>query len=58
VIYKAEITNTAEYLETKYKEDQFVHIVKRHESNRPNMNLAIQTTTNFVEELKSIKRER
>ena len=28
--YKAEIINTAEYLNTKYKEDQFVNIVKVH----------------------------
>ena len=26
--YKAEIINIAEYLNTKYKEDQFVNIVK------------------------------
>jgi hypothetical protein len=30
--YKAEIINIAEYLNTNYKEDQFVNIVKQHES--------------------------
>jgi hypothetical protein len=36
--YKAEIINIAKYLNTKYKEDQFVNIVKNHESMQPNMN--------------------
>ena len=35
--YKAEIINIAEYLNTNYKEDQFVNIVKNHESTQPNM---------------------
>jgi hypothetical protein len=37
-VYKAEIINIAEYINTKYKEDQFVNIVKVHESTQPNMN--------------------
>ena len=36
--YKVEIINIAEYLNTKYKEDQFVNIVKVHDSTQPNMN--------------------
>ena len=36
--YKAEIINIAKYLNTNYKEDQFVNIVKNHESIQPNMN--------------------
>jgi len=36
--YKAEIINIAEHLNTNYKEDQFVNIVKSHESTQPNMN--------------------
>jgi hypothetical protein len=32
VTYKAEIINVVEYLNTKYKEDQFLNIVKSHES--------------------------
>ena len=38
--YKAEIINLAEYLNTKYNEDQFVNI-KSHECNQPNMNSTI-----------------
>ena len=41
--YKAEIINTAEYLNTNYKEDQFVNIVKSHESNQPSMNSTNKT---------------
>jgi len=47
--YQAEIINIAEYLNTKYKTDQFVNIVKRHESNQPNMNSTIKV--NVAEEL-------
>jgi hypothetical protein len=36
--YKAEIINIAEYLNTNYKEDQFVNIVRNHESTQPNVN--------------------
>jgi hypothetical protein len=35
--YKAEIINIAEYLNTNYTEDQFVKIVKSHESTQSNM---------------------
>jgi len=31
--HKAKIINTAEYLNTKCREDQLVNIVKSHESN-------------------------
>jgi hypothetical protein len=36
--YKEEIMNIAEYLNTNYKKDQFVNIVKSQESSQPNMN--------------------
>ena len=36
--YKADIINIAEYLNTNYKDDQFVNIVRNHESTQPNMN--------------------
>ena len=49
--YKAEIINTAEYLNTNYKEGQFVNIIKSHESTQPNMNLIIKTTAKITEEL-------
>jgi hypothetical protein len=35
--YKREIINTAEYLNTKYK-DKVVNVVKSHENNQPNTN--------------------
>ena len=47
--YKTEIINIAEYLDTKYAEDQFVNIVKSHESNQPNMNSTIKVAANFAE---------
>ena len=51
VAYKAEIINIAEYLNTNYKEDQFVNIVKSHESTQPNMNSIIKTVAKITEEL-------
>ena len=48
--YKAEIINIAEYLSTNYKEDQFVNIVKRHESTQPDMNSIIKTAAKITEE--------
>ena len=49
--YKAEIIIIAEYLNTNYKEDQFVNIVKSHESTQPNMNSIIKTAAKITEEL-------
>jgi hypothetical protein len=40
--HKAEIINTAEYLNTNYKHGQFVKIIKNHESTQPNMNSIIK----------------
>jgi len=37
--HKAEIINTAEYLNTNFKEDQFVNIVISHESTQPKYEL-------------------
>ena len=48
--YKAEIINIAEYLNTNYKEDQFVNIVKNHESIQPNMNSVLKLATKITEE--------
>jgi hypothetical protein len=48
--YKTEIVNIAEYLNTKYKEEQFVNIVKVHESTQTNMN----STAKIVEELSQL----
>jgi hypothetical protein len=49
--YEAEIINIAEYLNTKYTADQFVNIVKSHESNQPNTNLTIKVAVKVAEEL-------
>ena len=50
VTYKAEIMNTAVYLNTNCKKDQFVSIVKSQESTQPNMN-SIKTAAKITEEL-------
>jgi hypothetical protein len=42
VAYKAEITNTAEYLNTNHKEDQFINTVKSYETTQPTRNLIRQ----------------
>jgi len=49
VAYKAEIIHIAEYLNTNYKEDQFVNIVKSHESTQPNVNSIIKTAAKITE---------
>jgi hypothetical protein len=51
--YKAEIINNAEYLNTKYKEDQFVNTVKNHESTQSNMNSILK----IIEELSKLNRK-
>ena len=51
VAYRADIINIAEYLNTNYKEDRFVNIVKSHESTQPNMNSIIKTAAKITEEL-------
>jgi len=48
--YKAEIINIAEYLNTNYKEDQFVNIAESHESSQTNMNSIITTAAKITEE--------
>ena len=48
--HKAEIINIAEYLNTKYKEDQFVNTVKSHISNQPNKNSKIKMAAKTAEE--------
>ena len=40
--YKAEILNITEYLNTNYKEEQFVNIFKSLESTQPNKNPIIK----------------
>ena len=43
--------NIAEYLNTNYKKDQFVNIVKRQESTQRNMNSIIKAAAKITEEL-------
>jgi hypothetical protein len=38
-------------LNTKYKKDQFVNIVKSHEGKQPNMDSKIKEAANVPEEL-------
>jgi hypothetical protein len=52
--YKAEIINIAGYLNTKYKEDQFVKIVKVDESTQPNMNSILKSAAKIIEELSQL----
>jgi hypothetical protein len=54
VAYKAEIINVAEYINTNYKEDQFVNIVKSHESIQPSMNSAVKIAAKITEELRQL----
>lgn len=49
-IHKGEIRNIAEYLNIKYKEDQFVNTAKSHESNQANMKSTIKLAAKVVEE--------
>jgi len=51
VTYRAEIIDIAEYLNTQYTEDQFVNIVKSHESNQPNMNSTLKVAAKVAKKL-------
>ena len=55
--YRSETINIAEYLNTKYKEDQFINIVKCHESTQPNMNSTLKSATKIVGELCQLNRK-
>jgi len=54
VTYKAQIINNAEHFNTKYIEDQFINIVKSHESSQRNMNSTIKLAAKIVEELNQL----
>ena len=53
--YKTETISSAEYFKAKYIENQFVNIVKSHESSQPNMNSTIKEAAKFAEELNHSK---
>jgi septation ring formation regulator EzrA len=57
VAYKTEIINIAEYLNTKYKGDQFVNIVKNHESTQPNMSSIVKLAAKFTEDLNQLNQK-
>jgi len=50
-MYRAEIINIAEYLNTHYIEDQFVNILKNHESNQPHMNSTVRVAAKVAKKL-------
>ena len=50
-LVQVEVAYKAHYLNTNYKEDQFVNIVKNHESIQPNMNSVFKLATKITEEL-------
>jgi hypothetical protein len=52
--YKAEIINIAEYLNTKYKEDQFVNVLKSHKSIQPSKNSTIKIAAKITEEVSQL----
>jgi bisphosphoglycerate-dependent phosphoglycerate mutase len=35
----------------KYKEDQFINIIRSHNSNQPNMNSTVRAATKIIDEL-------
>jgi hypothetical protein len=49
--YKTEIINIAEYLNKKHKEDQFVNIIRSHDSNQSNMNSTVRAAAKVTDEL-------
>jgi hypothetical protein len=49
VAYKTEIINIAGYLKTKYKGDQFLNIVKNHETM--NMSSIVKLAAKFTDYL-------
>jgi hypothetical protein len=57
VAYKTEIINIAEYLNTKYKGDQFVNIVKSLENTQPNMNSTVKLAAKITDDLIKFNRK-
>jgi cell division protein ZapA (FtsZ GTPase activity inhibitor) len=51
-----QIINTAEYLNKKYKENQFVNIIKSHDSNQPTMNLTVRVAVKITDELSQLNK--
>jgi hypothetical protein len=51
VTYKGETINIAEYLKTKYAEDQFVNIIKSNKSHQPSMKSTMKMAAKFAQKL-------
>ena len=49
--YKAEMVNTAEYMNTQFAEDQVLNLVNSNESNQPNINSTIKMAAKVAAEL-------
>ena len=49
--YRAEVINVVAYINTKYKELQFVNIIKTHDSNQPTKNSTTKRAAEGAEEL-------
>ena len=49
--YEAYIINNADYLNTNYKNDQFINTVQHHESTQPTMNSVIRLATKIKEDI-------
>ena len=58
VAHKTEIINIAEYLNTSYKKDQLVNIVKNRENTQPAMNSVTRLAAKFMEELGPLQGQR
>jgi hypothetical protein len=54
VACKTEIIDIAGYLNTKYKGDQFVNIVKNHENTQSNTNSIVKLAAKFTEDLNQL----
>jgi hypothetical protein len=52
--YKTDIITIAEYLNKKYKGDQFVNIIRSHDSKQPNMNPSVRAAAKIIDELSLI----
>jgi hypothetical protein len=46
-----QVINIAEYVNKKYKEDQFLNIIKSHDSNQPTRNSTVRVAAKILDEL-------
>jgi hypothetical protein len=48
--YETEKINIAEYFNKRYKEDQFVNIIRSHDSSQPHMNSTVKAAAKIMYE--------